>query len=96
MLSEKRFALYGRQRCLFQSHQPREWVFTRRPTHLRRGLQPGAESRAVRLAEYFAAQLRIELHAGHARWFALRHIGQRRSDGGRDATCGTICAAIHG
>ena len=54
--------------------------------HLQRRPQRRAEGGPFRLAEQLAAQVLIQLHAGHPGRLSLRHAGNRRGDRRRDAT----------
>ena len=85
-----------RPRQLFQSHQPSASVHTAvidRPAHLNRRLQLPAHSRPFGLPKNHAAQLFVQLHARHARWFAIGHAGDGRGDGGGGAASGAAEAA---
>lgn len=53
--------------------------------HLLRGLQSAAEGRAFGPAEQAAAEILIELDAGHTRGLAVGHAGNRARDRWRDA-----------
>ena len=64
------------------------------PTHFFFRLQAAANSRAFGLAKDQATILGIELDAAHASWLAMRHPGNRRRDGRRDATSAAPNAAI--
>ncbi|BCK88854.1 hypothetical protein MIZ01_2660 [Sideroxyarcus emersonii] len=92
--SEVNMAGLYRLRGLFQLRQPTHRIFARRSAHLGRRLQPAAKGRSLRLAKDFAAQLVIQLHARHPGRLAVRHAGQGRSDGGRDAAGGAVGTAV--
>lgn len=62
------------------------------PAHFGAGAQRGANGWARGVAKNFAAQLRIELHAGHARWLALRHSRNGRRNR-RHGAAGSAAAA---
>ena len=81
---------------LLKTRQPDDRLFARSAAHLGRRLQPAAKGRALRLAEHLAAQFFIELYARHPGRLAIRHAGQGRGDGGRDAAGGAVGAAVHG
>ena len=75
-----------------QLPQEQQCVFPRRPAHLKRWLQPRAHSRAFSLPEKQAAQIGVQVRAGHPSRFAIRQAWHRAADGGFDATGGTTGA----
>lgn len=79
----------------FQSRQPDHRRLARLAAHLGGRLKTGTEGRALGLSEHPAAQLLVELYARHPGRLAVRHAGQRRSDGGCDAAGGTEGTAVH-
>lgn len=80
---------------MLQMRKPFQRMFARISAHLGRSLQPRAEGRALRLAKYLAAQFIVELDARHPGGLTVRHAGQGRGDGGRDAAGGAGGAADH-
>ena len=67
-----------------------------RTAHLHTGLQAATDSGPRGLAEDAASQGLVQLNAGHAGRFALRHARNGRADGRRDAAGSATGAAIHG
>ena len=75
----------SRPRRNLQRRQPSHRLIARCPTHLQFRPQRRAERGALRLAEQPTSQVVVQLYAGHARRFAVRHAGDGRGDRGRDA-----------
>ncbi len=78
---------------LLQFTQPLQRMFTRVAAHFCRRLQPGAKCRTLRLAEYLAAQLFIQLRTRNFRRFTTGHAGQGRGNRGCDTAGGAAGAA---
>ena len=80
----------------FQAGEPHHGLSSVSAAHGQRRLQAGAHRRPLRPAKQAATQRRVQLHAGHAGRFALRHARNRRTDRRRGAARGAVGAAIHG
>lgn len=87
--------LYRRCSRPLQPGQPHHRRLARFTAHLRRRLQAAAKSRPLGPAEDRAAVIIRKLHTAHPGRLALRHAGQRRSDGRRGAAGGAVWAAVH-
>ena len=75
----------SRSRGELQRGDPRKGVVAVGAAHGLGGAQAGAERRALRFSEKRAAEVRQQLDARHARGLAVRHAGDGRCDGRRDA-----------
>lgn len=85
----------SRPRRNLQQRQHRHRFIARCSAHLPLRPQRGAEPRTLGQAEQSAAQLVVQLHAGDAGGFAVRHARNRRGDRGRDAAGAAARAAVH-
>src|SRR5690606_35947416 len=79
----------------FQLNQIAHGLGAALATHLRRGTQPTADSRAVGVTKEQTAVVGAELHTAHPRRFALGHPRNRRRDRRRNATRPTAHTTIH-
>lgn len=94
LLAQRRLRLSLR----FKLGEPRERLAAARAAHLHLRLQTGTARRPLRLTEDRAAQIIAELHAAHARRFAIRHTRDRTRNRRRDTTraaIGTACMTGH-
>ena len=74
----------------FQRRQINHRGLTRSAAHFQLRSQAAAHRRSFRLTEYAATIIFIQLHATHARRFAIRHLRNRR----RNRRCSTTSTAI--
>lgn len=79
---------------LIQRRQPLQCLLPIRTAHFVAGLQACTKARPLRSSEDRAAHVVGEVRASHARRLAVRHAGQGRGDGGRDATGTAAWAAV--
>lgn len=79
----------------FQLIQALQRVLAAVAAHLGAGLQAGTARWSLGLSKRLAAQLRVELDAGHARGIPLGHAPDGRADRGSDAAGRAALAAAH-
>ncbi len=88
-------SLLQRASDLLQPREVGKGMIIGRAAHLKRGAQVIAHDGTVGLAKYLAAVVGGQLHAAHARRFAVGHAGDRRGNREFDATCAATDATIH-
>jgi hypothetical protein len=83
-----------RRHLLPPADQP-DGFFTAAATHLNISLEGRTHSRALWFTENIAKIFVRQLQATFAGGFAMRHSGNRRTDGGGNATSATALTAFH-
>ena len=91
----QRSCIRGRPGSHFHHLQPPKRLVLRSAAHAGVGLQRPAHRRPLGSAEKPAAQVVIQLRAGHTRRLARRHAGDGRADRRGRAAGGTSRAAFH-
>ena len=80
-------------RVAVASVEPAQGLFAGLAAHVGAGCSASRRRRGAWAAEQFAAQLVVELHAGHASRFAVRVAGDGRADRRRNAAGGASRSA---